>query len=95
MKSVNIEELRAHLSAHIQLVRGGEEVLVCDRGKPVAKVVPCRLARQSEQEQRLVAKGLLTLPVNKRPASVSWPELPGNVRDEVMRQLWREEREGR
>jgi hypothetical protein len=34
MRTVNIAELEAHLSAHIQLVRDGEEVLVCDRTSP-------------------------------------------------------------
>ena len=52
MRTVNISDLKARLSAHIQLVRDGEEVLVCDRNKPVARIVPCRLEDRSEQEQR-------------------------------------------
>ncbi len=60
MKTVNIGDLKAQLSAHIQLVRNGEEVLVCDRNKPVARIVPIRLEDHSAQEQRLVARGLLT-----------------------------------
>jgi len=95
MRTVNISDLKAQLSAHIQLVRDGEEVLVCDRNKPVARIVPCRLQGYSEQEQRLVARGALTPPLKKRPASVSWPQPPGNLSDEVMEQLWREERESR
>ena len=50
MRTVNISDLKAQLSAHIQLVRDGEEVLVCDRNKPVARIVPCRLEGHSEQE---------------------------------------------
>lgn len=95
MKTVNISDLKARLSAHIQRVRDGEEVLVCDRNKPVARIVPCCLEGYPEQEQQLVARGVLTPPMKKRPASVSWPEPPGNVSDEVMEQIWREEREGR
>jgi prevent-host-death family protein len=95
MRSVNISDLKAQLSAHIQLVKDGEEVLVCDRNKPVARIVPCHLRDHSEQEQRLVARGLLTLPLKKRSVSESWPEPPGNVSDKVMEQVWREEREGR
>ena len=48
MRTVNISDLKARLSAHIQLVRDGEEVLVCDRNKPVARIVPCRLEDHSE-----------------------------------------------
>ena len=95
MKVVKIGDLKARLSAHLQLVRNGEEVLVCDRNNPVARIVPIPLANRPEQEKRLVASGLLTPPLKKRPASVSWPEPPGNVSDEVMERLWREEREGR
>jgi prevent-host-death family protein len=95
MKTVNISDLKAQLSAHIQLVKDGEEVLVCDRNKPVARIVPCHLTDHSEQEKRLVARGVLTLPLKKRPASVSWPVPPGNVSDEVMEQVRREERESR
>ena len=93
MKTVNISDLKAQLSAHIQHVKDGEEVLVCDRNKPVARIVPIRSRDLSEQEERLIALGVLAPPLKKRP--VSWPEPPGNVSSEVMQQLWREEREGR
>jgi|BarGraIncu00222A_1022003.scaffolds.fasta_scaffold07654_6 prevent-host-death family protein len=95
MRTVNISDLKAQLSAHIRLVKGGEEVLVCDRNKPVARIVPCRLTDHSKQEQRLVARGILALPLRKRPRSVSWPVPPGNVSDEVMEQVRQEEREDR
>jgi prevent-host-death family protein len=95
MRTVNISDLKARLSAHIQLVKDGEEVLVCDRNKPVARIVPCRLTDLSDQEQRLVARGVLTLPLKRRAASVSWPTPPGNVSDEVMEQVQQDEREGR
>ena len=95
MKTVNISDLKAHLSAHIQIVRDGEEVLVCDRNSPVARIVPCQPGDYPEQEQRLVARGILAPPLKKRRASVSWPEPPGNVPDETMEQVWREERGGR
>ena len=94
MKTVNINDLKARLSAHIQLVRDGEEVLVCDPNK-LARIVPRRLEGHSEQRQRLVARGVLTPPLQKRPASASWSEPLGNVPDRIMEQLWREERESR
>jgi prevent-host-death family protein len=95
MKTVNISDLKAQLSAHIQLVRNGEEVLVCDRNQPVARIVPCHLEDRSEQERRLVARGVLTPPLKRRPPSVAWPHPPGNVSDQSMEQVWREERESR
>ena len=59
MRTVNISDLKAQLSAHIQLVKDGEEVLICDRNKPVARMVPCRTNDRSKQEQRLIARGVL------------------------------------
>lgn len=76
-------------------MKEGEEVLVCDPNMPVARIVPCQMEDWSEQERRLVARGVLTPPLRKRPAKVSWPEPPGNIPDEVMEQVWREERERR
>jgi prevent-host-death family protein len=95
MRTVNISDLKARLSAHIQLVRDGEEVMVCDRNQPVARIVPCHLEDRSAQERRLVARGVFAPPLKKRSASRSWPEPPGNVSDKAMEQVWREERESR
>jgi prevent-host-death family protein len=95
MRAVNISELKAKLSAHIQLVRDGEEVLVLDRNKPVARIVPCLASDESERERRLIARGILMPPLKEQRAAVSWPEPPGNVPDEIVEQIWREEREGR
>jgi len=95
MKTVKISDLKAQLSAHIQLVRNGEEVLVCDRNRPVARIVPIRLEDRSQQERRLIARGVLTPPLKKRSVVVSWPAPPGNIPDEVMEEMWREERESR
>jgi prevent-host-death family protein len=65
MRTANISDLKAQLSAHIQLVRDGKEVLVCERNKPVARIVPCRLEDRSEQGQRLVACGVLIPPLKE------------------------------
>jgi len=95
MRTVNIADLKARLSAHLRLVRNGEEVLVCDRKRPVARIVPVRLEDHTAQEQRPIARGILTPPSKKRPASGNWPVPPGNVPDDVMEEVWREERDSR
>lgn len=95
MRTVKISKLKAQLSAHIQRVRQGEEVLVCDRDRPVARIVPMGTEDHSGQDQRLVARGILAPPLKKRPSSVSWPKPPGNISRQVMEQVWREERDTR
>ncbi len=94
MKTVNISDLKAKLSAHIQLVRNGEEILVCDRNKPVARIVPCDVADYPEEMQRLIARGIIRPPLKKRPASFSLPKPIGKIiPDDVMEKVWREERD--
>ena len=95
MRTVNISDLKAQLSAHLQLVQGGEEVLVCDRNTPVARIMPVGLTELSAQEQRLVASGVMAPPLKKRAASERWPQPPGNVSVKVMEQVWQEERRNR
>ena len=40
MKTATISRLKASLSQYLDRVRSGEELIVTDRGKPVAKIVP-------------------------------------------------------
>jgi prevent-host-death family protein len=40
MKTVAVAELKAALSKYLSAVKAGEEVLVTDRGKPIAKMIP-------------------------------------------------------
>ncbi len=44
---VNIHEAKTHLSALLQRVAGGEEVIIANRGEPVAKIVPVKSSRKS------------------------------------------------
>ena len=95
MHRVNISDLKAKLSAHIQMVRDGEEVLVCDRNRPVARIVPVSVDEQSQHERGMIARGELTPPTRRKRSSTRWPKPPGNISDEVMQRIWREERDSR
>ena len=63
---VAISDLRAHLSEWLERARAGEEVVVTDRGIPVARLLG--LASASILE-RLAAEGVIGPPENtQRPA---------------------------
>ena len=94
MRTVNISTLKAKLSAHLQAVRNGEEVLVCDRNRPVARIIPVHLEDYSEHEQRLIARGAM-IPPKRRRNSSDYPKPVAKVSPGVMREIWRQEREGR
>jgi len=54
---VGIRELRADLSRWVKRARAGEEVVVTDRGKPVARLVPVDGERKID---RLIREGVVT-----------------------------------
>lgn len=61
MKTSNISYLRNHLSEVINCVREGESVMVLDRNKPVARLVPYSNgeALMNRRIQELQQSGLL------------------------------------
>jgi prevent-host-death family protein len=98
MKTVKISELKANLSAHLRRVTSGEEVVVCDRNRPIAKIVPLDTSEYSDREKRLIAKGLIRPP--SRPAGepryIPNPVSPGKpISEAVWDALWEEERADR
>jgi len=54
---VGIRELRGHLSDYLERVRGGDEVVVTDRGTAVARIIPIDGGRVLD---RLIAEGRVT-----------------------------------
>jgi prevent-host-death family protein len=50
MKTVKISELRDHLSRYLDHVRAGGRVLVLDRNRPVAEIVPAGAAERGRSE---------------------------------------------
>lgn len=69
MTEIGIRELRDHLSGYIDRVRNGEEVVVTDRGRAVARVVPIDGERALD---RLVGEGRVT-PAKVRKAPSGQP----------------------
>ncbi len=66
MIQVGVRELRNNLSRYLERVRGGEEVIVTDRGSAVARVLPVTTERVLD---RLIAEGVVTpAPQAKRRA---------------------------
>ena len=75
MRSVNIAELKNSLSAYLRLVRDGEEVVIRDRNRDIARIVPIEAeGDDAEEERRLVAAGLLRLGAG--PIEDSFWDLP-------------------
>ncbi len=63
---VGVRELRNHLSRYLERVRDGEEIVVTDRGRAIARVLPVGAERVLD---RLIAEGIVKpAQQTKRPA---------------------------
>jgi prevent-host-death family protein len=83
---VPVTELRAHLSEWLDRVRGGEEVIVTDRGVPVARMLGMSATAAL---QRLAADGVIGRDASaRRPTATgrSRPRPRQSVSDIVSRQ---------
>jgi prevent-host-death family protein len=62
---VGIRELKNNLSRYLTQVGEGNEVVVTDHGRPVARITPIGAERTID---RLIAEGLVTPGAPKQPA---------------------------
>jgi len=66
MKKAGIREVKAHLSKYLQDVKKGDEVIITDRGRAVAHIVPVGSGgeggRLYESLSQLSKRGLVKLP---------------------------------
>ncbi len=96
MLKASISELKRSLSAYLRDVRTGEEVLITDRGRPIARLVPvARPVSEDDHYADLERKGLVKRGTGKLPEDF-W-ELPRMEDPEglVLKGLLREREEGR
>lgn len=97
MKTAAVSELKASLSEYLSKVKAGEEVIVTDRGKPVARLVPL-MGSETEMSARLLQlerAGLAKIGKGRLPEGF-WdlprPKDPNNL---VMKALLKEREESR
>jgi prevent-host-death family protein len=58
MRVVNVADLKDRLSAYLRQVREGEEILIKDRSRPVALIVPLSAREDTDVDiEALVASG--------------------------------------
>jgi prevent-host-death family protein len=76
VRNANIAELRDRLTQYLREVRAGEEIIVRDRHRRIAKIVP--LSIDDAEDAALVAAGLLRKA--QRPLSPAfWRTRRGSV----------------
>ena len=67
MSSISVSQLKARLSECLRLVRGGNTLVVTDRGTPVAIVSPLPPGENESAMASLIERGLVALPLKSLP----------------------------
>lgn len=95
MRTASVSELKASLSEYLGRVKKGEEVLVTERGGPVAKVIPFRV-RGSDAKRRLelAERGILTLGTDLIPNEILKPSPVKDPTNSVRKALQKEREDG-
>ena len=64
-EKANVAQLKARLSEYIRQVKSGAEVIITERGVPVARLVPLDPdERRASREQRLIRSGVMRAATN-------------------------------
>ena len=96
MKTAPVSELKARLSEYLNQVKAGMEVLITDRGKPVARLVPIPRSKDlKESLVRMEKQGLIKLGSGKLPKEFWRMDRPEDPKGLVLKALMEEREEGR
>jgi len=86
MITTGIKDLKNKLSRYLSYVKDGEEVLVTERGKVIARIIAENTQKASlfQALHHLVRQGLVTLPTEKIDKDIPDPmEIPGKPVSEM------------
>jgi len=96
MKIAAVSKLKAYLSEYLNQVKAGNEVLITDRGEPVARLVPISRTRTvGESLARMEKQGLIRLGSGKLPKDFWAMPRAEDPKGIVLKALLEERKEGR
>ena len=93
---VSIAKLKARLSEYLAAAKAGQEVVITDRGRPVARLAPLSGGRAQEGRlAELVRSGLARPPRKRLPRSFLAAERPSDPAGRSLEAILEERAEGR
>jgi prevent-host-death family protein len=87
MISAGVKEIKNNLSRYLLHVKQGEEIVITERGKPLARIVKENQGKRSMRAalSDLIDKGVLTLPTSRLDKKNLAPkEVPGRPVSEMI-----------
>ena len=95
MKTATVSKLKASLSKYLRSVKAGEEVLVTERGRPIAKLTPAQRSEILEDDLiEMEKEGLIKLGPGKLPKGFWELPRPKDPKGLVAKTVLREREEG-
>ena len=96
MKTTTVSQLKMSLSAYLRQVKTGEEVLITEHGRPIARLLPIvNPVSLSEHLQDMEKKGLLKRGEQPLPADFWNLPRPADPQGAVRSAVLREREDGR
>jgi prevent-host-death family protein len=96
MKTTTVTKLKASLSEYLRQVKAGEEVLVTERGRPIAKLAPTVNPQTFPEELvEMEKQGVIRLGGEKLPKDFWKMPRPKDPKGLVLKALLQEREEGR
>lgn len=93
---ISVTALKARLSEFLALVQGGQQVIVTDRGVPIARLAPLEGGPAADaRAERLVREGLARAPAAELPADFWRLPRPADPEARMLAALEEERSEGR
>ena len=95
MKTTTVSKLKASLSEYLRSVKAGEEVLVTERGRPIAKLIPSGSSKfLPDHLVEMEKQGLIKLGSGRLPKGFWDLPRPKDPKGLVVKAVLREREQG-
>lgn len=86
MSQVGVRELKNRLSRYLKRVQDGEEILVTERGRSVARIVPVKASNLKRALEPLLREGAVRWSGGKPRGARRRPVIRGGTLSEMVKQ---------
>ena len=87
MQTISVRELQQNLGLYLEKVKDGDEIIVADENKIIARILPFET-----EEERLVADNLMSLPKSELPGYFWETDAPEVLQEKII-EIIRSERD--
>jgi len=84
MSQVGVRELKNRLSRYLKRVKEGEEIVITDRGRSVARIVPARASQFKRFVEPLLREGVVRWSGGKPRGLSRRPAIQGKTLSEMV-----------